>query len=66
MVIEVFIDPQRNTVEEPLHIAAMGNGHTYLAHLTSSHGVIWVVSGLRGQIESDRQAGLTFVEVASV
>jgi hypothetical protein len=57
---------QRDAVEQRPHVAEVRDGHADLADLPAGQLVVGVVAGLRRQVEGDRQAGLTLVEVAPV
>jgi hypothetical protein len=57
---------QRQLVEEHIHVAEMGNRHADLAHLTARQWVVGIVTGLCGQIEGHREAGLPLGEIFAV
>ncbi len=66
IVIEVFISAERDAVHQGSHVAAVGHRNPDLAHLSASELVVGVISGLGGQVESDRQSRLPLREVAPV
>ena len=57
---------ERDAVEQRLHVALVGDRDADLADLASRELVVGVISGLGGQIERDRQAGLALLEVLAV
>ena len=57
---------QRNTVEQRFHIAEMADRHPDLTDLALSERVVGIVTGLRRQVESDRQAGLPARQIGAV
>ena len=54
---------ERNAVEQRTHVADMGDRHADLADFALGQRIVAVVSGLRRQIEGDRQAGLALGEI---
>src|SRR5690349_1287714 len=53
-------------LEQRTHIAEMGDRYADLADLALSQRVVAVVTGLGGQIECDREPGLTLGEVLAI
>ena len=66
IVIDVFISPDGDAVEQLAHVAEVGDRHADLADLAPGQGVVGVVAGLGGQVEGDRQAGLPLGQVGPV
>ena len=57
---------ERDAVEERVHVALVGDRDAHLADLAAREDVIGVVTGLRGQVECHREAGLALGEIAAV
>jgi len=57
---------ERDAVEQRVHIALVDDRDANLAHLPAGQRLIGVVTGLRGQVEGDREAGLALCEIAPV
>ncbi len=58
--------PQRDLVEQCLHVADVADRHADLADLAARQRMIGVVAGLGRQVEGHRQAGLPLAEVSTV
>ena len=56
----------RDAVEQRPHVAEVGDRHAGLADLAARLGGVGVVAGLGGQVEGDRQPGLTLGQVGAV
>ncbi len=57
---------QGDVLEQPAHVAEVRDGHADPADLAAGEDVVGVVTGLRRQVEGDRQARLALGEVAPV
>ena len=57
---------ERNLVEEGLHVFDVADRDADLADFTAGEGMIRVVSGLRREIEGDRETRLTLREIAAI
>ena len=57
---------QRDLVEQRPQVADVRDRHPDLADLTAGEGVVGVVAGLGGEVERDREPGLSLGEVAPV
>lgn len=57
---------QGYVLEQPTHVAQMGDRDPDPAHLAAGEDVVGVVSGLGRQVEGDRQTRLALGEVAAV
>ena len=66
MVIDVFISPGRDAVEQRPHVAEVGDRHADLADLAPRQRVVGVVAGLGREVEGDRQPGLALGQVGAV
>src|SRR5689334_7838418 len=49
-----------------MHVALVGDRDADLADLAAGEDVVRVIAGLRRQVEGDREAGLTLLEVLAV
>ena len=56
---------QRQTIEQPPHLAQVRDRHPDLADLAASQRRVRVVAGLGRKVEGDRQSGLALGEIAS-
>jgi len=55
-----------DTIEQDLHVLDGVDGHPDLADFTHGKRVVTVVTGLRGQMEGDAQAGLALIQQVAV
>ena len=57
---------ERDALEQRLHVCEAADGNAGASDLALGHGVIGVVSCLRGQVEGDAQTGLPVFEQVAV
>ena len=57
---------QGDLVEQGLHILQGGDRYPHFTHFTLRHGVIGIVTDLRGQVECHRETGLPLFEQVAV
>ncbi len=57
---------ERDALEQVLHVLQRGDGHADLAHLAARDRRVRIVTHLCGQVEGDRETGLSLVEQEAV